>query len=81
MATQQQIEMVLWSIRSLRLENAEITAEAVQKIASRHGVGYTLELVQEAMNELEKRGFKIREYQDDVPTNCIAVEQGGTYHG
>ena len=49
MATRQQVEMVMWAIRSLRLDKAEITASAVQKVASRHGIGYTVELVQEAM--------------------------------
>jgi hypothetical protein len=55
MATQQQIEMVMWSIRSLRLEKAEITASAVQQIASRHSIGYTLEVVQDAMKHGTER--------------------------
>jgi hypothetical protein len=72
--TQQQIEMVLWAIRSLRLEKAEIPAESVQKFAALNNIDLTLEAVQEAMEELEQRGFQIRAYQEDVPSNCILVE-------
>ena len=75
MATQRQIELVMWAIRLLCLEKAEITAESVLQIAAPHGIiGLTREVVQEAMEELEQRGFQIRAYQDGVPSNCILVE-------
>jgi hypothetical protein len=70
----EQGHLVMWAIRTLRLERADITAAAVQSLLARNGVTFTKETVQAAMDTFIRRGYRITEYPPDVPLLRIPLQ-------
>jgi hypothetical protein len=69
---------VLWCVRSLRCEHAELTADSVYTY-QRYRFRYSLEQVQDALNTVKRRGFQWDLYIEGVPDACIVVRKRNTY--
>jgi hypothetical protein len=70
----EQDQVVMWAIRTLRLQRAEITAEAVQSLLASHAIEYTRKAVQAAMDAFTRCGYQLAEYPPDLPLLSIPLQ-------
>ena len=70
----EQEQIVLWAIRTLRLQRAQITAEAVQSLLASHTIEYTHKAVQAVMDAFARCGYQLGEYPPDLPLLSIPLQ-------
>ena len=70
----EQEHIVMWAIRTLRLQRADITAEALQSLLASNGIEYTQKGVQAAMDTFTRCGYRIAEYPPDLPLLSIPLQ-------
>ena len=70
----EQGHLVMWAIRTLRLQRADITAEAIQSLLASNAIEYTQKAVQAAMDTFTRCGYQIAEYPPDLPLLSIPLQ-------
>jgi hypothetical protein len=70
----EQEQIVMWAIRTLRLQRADITAEAIQSLLASNAIEYTQKVVQAAMDNFTRCGYQIAEYPPDLPLLSIPLQ-------
>ena len=67
----EQEQLVMWAIRTLRIQRGEITAAAVQSLLADHAVEYTHTEVQAALDSFTHCGYQIAAYPPGLPLISI----------
>jgi hypothetical protein len=70
----EQEQIVMWAIRALRLQRADITAEAIQSMLASHAIEYTHKVVQAAMDTFTQCWYQIAAYPPDLPLLSIPLQ-------
>jgi len=70
----EQEQIVMWAIRTLRLQQADITAEAIQSLLASNAIEYTHEVVQAAMDTFTRCGYQIAAYPPELPLLSIPLK-------
>ena len=64
----------MWAIRTLRLQRADITAEAIQSLLASNAIEYTQKVVQAAMDTFTRCGYQIAAYPPELPLLSIPLQ-------
>jgi len=67
----EQEQLVMWAIRTLRLQHGEITAEAVQSLLAGNAIEYTHTAVQAVLDSFTRYGYQIAAYPPGLPLLSI----------
>ncbi len=70
----EQEQLVMWAIRTLRLQRADITAEAVQSLLASNAIEYTHTDVQAALDTFIRCGYQIAAYPPGLPLLSIPCQ-------
>ena len=70
MLSEKKVAEVLWTVRVLRLEGLELTAEKIYE-RQRHLFRYSQEDVNAALGEIGNRGYHWSQRYSGIPDACI----------